>query len=78
MAGGGGRLIEASVIIIFTLWLPQALTKMAAQAMTAFNKLDSWLKSSEKKKLFQGKAKEGDIELMMPRITLKSIFDFLK
>ena len=53
----------------------QALTKMVAQAMNAFNRLDSWLKSSEKKKSFQGKAKEGDGK-MKPGITLKSIFGF--
>ena len=61
----------------------QALTKMVAQAMNAFNRLDSWLKSSEKKKSFQGKTKEGDQGKakegdgkMKPGITLKSIFGF--
>ena len=51
--------------------------------MKSFNRLDSWLKSSEKKKSFQGKAKEGDQGKakegdgkMKPGITLKSIFGF--
>ena len=74
---GEGWVVEVSMVIILTLWSPQALRKMAAQAMAAFNKLDSWLKSSEKKKRFQGKAKEGNGE-MIHKTTQKSIFGFLK
>ena len=40
---------------------------MATRAMTAFNKLENWLKSSEmKRKFYQRKTKKGNGEKMVP------------